>query len=89
MRVGGLKAAKILDKWVGGRLANVSLGETHDFANVYMISCSVGGWRTQILGETHDFANHNNRNNGCHPPNFSILFREIRVIPIFAPSKNE
>ena len=53
MRVGGLKAARILDKWVDGRLVKVSLGKKHD---VYMIICSVDGWRTLILIETQDFA---------------------------------
>ena len=70
MSVGGLKVGRILDKWVGGRLANVSLS---DFANIYMISCSVGGWRTLILGEKQEFIHHNNTNNGCQPPNFSIF----------------
>ena len=63
MRVGGLKAGRILDKWVGERLANVSLS---DFANVYI-------GETLILGEKQEFVHHNNTNNGCQPPNFSIF----------------
>ena len=51
MRVGGLKAGRILDKWVSGRLANVNLS---DFDNVYMISCSKSGSRTLILGEKQE-----------------------------------
>ena len=33
--VGGLKAGRILDKWVSGRMAKVSLS---DFGNVYKFS---------------------------------------------------
>ena len=70
IRVGGLKAGRILDKWVSGRMAKVSLS---DFGNVYMFSWSLIAWRILILSEKQEFVHVNKTNNGCQLPIYSIF----------------